>query len=67
MDAERCTGHNRCAALAPTLFDIDDYGFASARGDGTVEHDLEPAARAAVLNCPERAVTLQDAADEATS
>jgi ferredoxin len=36
VDPERGQGHNRCYALAPELFDIDEYGQASARGDGTV-------------------------------
>ena len=26
LDAEKCQGHNRCYALAPELFDVDDYG-----------------------------------------
>ena len=28
IDLERCTGHGRCYALAPKLFDADDYGHA---------------------------------------
>ncbi len=30
VDPDRCQGHNRCHALAPALFDIDDYGYATA-------------------------------------
>ena len=26
IEAEKCQGHNRCYALAPELFDVDDYG-----------------------------------------
>ena len=36
VDPSLCQGHNRCVALAPGIFDIDDEGFASAAGDGTV-------------------------------
>ena len=27
--AEKCQGHNRCYALAPELFDVDDLGYAT--------------------------------------
>ena len=56
VDQDRCQGHNRCYSLAPELFDIDDYGQASARGDGTVPAELEGKARLAEANCPEFAV-----------
>jgi ferredoxin len=26
VDPDRCQGHNRCHALAPGLFDIDELG-----------------------------------------
>ena len=29
-----CQGHNRCYAIAPDLFQLDDSGYASAVGDG---------------------------------
>ena len=56
--AERCQGHNRCYAIAPELFEIDDYGNARAKGDGMVPPALEEKARLAVKNCPEHAVRL---------
>ena len=56
VDPERCQGHNRCHSLAPELFDVDDYGLASARGDGLVPAGLEDKARLAEANCPEFAV-----------
>ena len=28
VDPEKCQGHNRCYALAPELFDVDDLGYA---------------------------------------
>ena len=58
VDRERCQGHNRCYALAPELFEIDDYGNARAKGDGVVPPELEEKARLAVKNCPEHAVRL---------
>jgi ferredoxin len=56
VDAERCQGHNRCYAIAPELFEIDDFGNATAKGDGAVPQALEDKARLAAKNCPEHAV-----------
>ncbi|MCW2723007.1 MAG: ferredoxin [Pseudonocardiales bacterium] len=58
VDPTLCQGHNRCTAVAPELFDIDDEGYASAIGDGTVSAGSEERAQLAVDNCPEQAVTL---------
>jgi ferredoxin len=58
VDPALCQGHNRCAALAPALFDIDDEGFASAAGDGTVSPQQADLAELVVDNCPEQAITL---------
>ena len=58
VDAEKCQGHNRCYAIAPELFDVDDYGQAVVVGDGTVTAEMEEKARLAVANCPEFAITL---------
>jgi ferredoxin len=60
LDAEKCQGHNRCYALAPVLFDVDDYGLAVLIGDGDVSADLEGKARLAASNCPEYAITITD-------
>lgn len=60
VDSEKCQGHNRCFALAPELFDVDEYGTAVVIGDGTVAADLEDKARLAVANCPEFAIEIED-------
>jgi ferredoxin len=60
LDAEKCQGHNRCYALAPELFDVDDFGQAVLIGDGDVSADLEGKARLAASNCPEYAITITD-------
>lgn len=60
IEAEKCQGHNRCYALAPELFDVDDYGQAVVVGDGTVTPDLEEKARLAVANCPEYAISIEE-------
>jgi ferredoxin len=58
--AERCQGHNRCRAIAPELFDVDEYGQALVIGDGRVPEALEEKARLAEANCPERAIGCED-------
>ena len=62
VDPDRCEGHNRCHALAPELFELDDFGNSTAVGDGTVLPGMEEKARLAVANCPEYAIEiLEDA------
>jgi ferredoxin len=60
LDSEKCQGHNRCYALAPELFDVDDYGEAMLLGDGGVAPELEEKARLAASNCPEYAITITE-------
>ncbi len=58
LDAEKCQGHNRCYALAPELFDVDDYGQAILLVEGEIDPGLEDKARLAAANCPEYAITI---------
>ncbi len=58
VNSDLCQGHNRCYALAPEVFDVDDYGNAVVIGDGTVGAGLEEKARLAAANCPEYAITV---------
>ena len=60
VDPEKCQGHNRCYALAPELFDVDDYGYAHELHDGVVPDSLEDQARLAEANCPERAISISE-------
>jgi ferredoxin len=64
VDGERCQGHNRCYALAPDLFDVDDLGYAREIGDGQVAPDQEEQARLAAANCPEHAIELVEEVSE---
>jgi ferredoxin len=60
IDSEKCQGHNRCYALAPELFDVDDYGSALVLHEGIVPVELEDKARLAIANCPEFAISESD-------
>jgi ferredoxin len=64
IDKDTCTGHGRCYVLSPAIFEPDD------EGAGVVsvpvlrtEEELE-AARTAVANCPERAITVLEVLSE---
>jgi ferredoxin len=59
VDRDRCTGHGRCYALAPEVFDADDDGYGVARVE-QLPADLEDAARRGAANCPEDAITVHD-------
>lgn len=60
LDSEACEGHGRCYTLAPALFDSDDEGYAVLLVDGELSPEQVEAARLAVDNCPEFAITLED-------
>jgi ferredoxin len=57
--SERCQGHNRCVALAPALFELDEYGCARSVL-ASVPADLHDAARLASASCPEEAIEIAD-------
>jgi len=58
IDQERCTGHGRCYALAPELFDCDDWGH-SVLLLPEVPGALEDKARLAVASCPENCLSVE--------
>jgi ferredoxin len=60
VDQEKCQGHNRCFALAPGLFDIDDYGQSHELDNGVVPEGQEDKARLAAANCPEFAIVVDE-------
>ncbi len=60
VDAAKCEGHNRCYALAPELFEVDDLGYATEVNDGVVPPELEDKARTAAANCPEYAISISE-------
>ena len=58
VDSDKCEGHNRCKALAPKLFELDEFGFATASGDGWIQSDQVANAENAIDNCPEMAIEI---------
>lgn len=58
LDRKKCNGHARCVAAAPELFDTDELGYAVLLRAEAIDAEQEEAAAAAVLNCPEFAITV---------
>ncbi len=59
VDEERCTGHGRCYALAPEVFEPDEEGMNAAGGTILeVAPGQEQAAQVGMDGCPEHAITV---------
>jgi ferredoxin len=56
LDRTMCDGFGICAKHAPEYFSLDDWGYASLVGNGTVPETDEPAVRRALLDCPVHAI-----------
>ena len=59
VDTGRCTGHARCHAVAPEVYQLDDDGY-NALTEGEVPAGQEQHARDGAAACPERAITVTD-------
>ena len=57
VDKNKCHGHNRCVALAPDVFDVDDEGLAEVMLE-SIPSANDKQVRRAELACPERAITI---------
>ena len=56
LDRTRCEGFGICAKHAPGYFSLDDWGYASLIGDGTVPEKDRGAVMRALLDCPVHAI-----------
>jgi ferredoxin len=55
IDTTKCSGHARCYAVAPEVFDLDDSGYA-VPVDREVSEPLDEDVAAGIAACPERAI-----------
>lgn len=60
LEAATCDGFGTCAGHAPDVFELDEWGYASVRGDGTVPDGQEALVRRAVIDCPVHAIVIVD-------
>lgn len=51
-----CDGFGTCAAHAPETFLLDEWGYATAAGDGAVPQGAEERVRRAIVDCPVHAI-----------
>jgi ferredoxin len=58
VDRDKCTGHARCQATAPDVYQLDDLGYCAIT-ELTVPTGLEQQAQAGAGACPERAITVE--------
>lgn len=56
LDRTICDGFGACAKHAPDYFSLDDWGYASLVGDGTVPEEDRDAVMRALLDCPVHAI-----------
>jgi ferredoxin len=59
VDEDRCRGHGMCLTLCPDVFSMTNDGYAVA-DPPEVPAGLEDAAKDAIVNCPEQAITEVD-------
>lgn len=60
VDSTKCQAYGTCADVCPSVFVLDEWGFAGVQGDGSVPQGDEEAARNAAAGCPEDAISLLD-------
>ena len=56
LDRTLCDGFGVCAKHAPEYFSLDDWGYASLIGDGTVPEKDRDAVMRALFDCPVHAI-----------
>jgi ferredoxin len=56
LDRTVCDGFGVCAKHAPEYFSLDDWGYASLVGDGTVPEKDRDAVMRALMDCPVHAI-----------
>lgn len=58
VDATKCEAYGTCAETCPSVFQLDEWGYAAVAGDGTVPLGDEAAAEKAAAECPEKAISV---------
>ncbi len=56
LDRTMCDGFGVCAKHAPEYFSLDDWGYASLVGSGTIPEEDHDAVMRALLDCPVHAI-----------
>jgi ferredoxin len=59
VDATKCAAYGTCVEHCPSLFELDEWGYAAVKGDGTVTAGDVDAVRIAAADCPEHAIVIE--------
>lgn len=60
VDSTRCSGYGACADICPSMFSLDEWGYAAVVTEVVPDAALEPQVRAAVAECPENAIRCEE-------
>jgi ferredoxin len=60
VNPDLCAGYGTCLSVAPELFVLDEWGYASAINIAAIPVGSEEEARSAVLECPMNAIALEE-------
>lgn len=60
VDSTRCSGYGACADICPSVFSLDEWGYAATTADVVPDAALEPQVRTAAAQCPEHAIRYED-------
>ncbi|NMI00652.1 ferredoxin [Pseudonocardia acidicola] len=60
VDSTKCSGYGTCADTCPSVFKLDEWGYAAALNDGLVPDGQDELARTAATGCPENAIRIED-------
>jgi ferredoxin len=58
LDATKCSGYGACADACPTMFKIDEFGYAALQRNGSVPAEEEGRAQLAIRNCAQHAISV---------
>lgn len=58
VDRTKCDGFGTCAAYAPKIFYLDEWGYAAVAESGDVPPEEQPCAEKAFMECPADAIML---------
>ncbi|MBB3041529.1 ferredoxin [Nocardioides sp. LMS-CY] len=58
IDSSRCEGRKYCARFAPSVFDVDEWGYGRVTATGDLTDAQLADAQTALTSCPEQAISL---------
>jgi ferredoxin len=59
VEAAKCEGFGICATHSPEVFLLDEWGYASVRGDGEIATGEESQVQRAIADCPAHAIVAE--------